>query len=624
MEMTTKERVFGALGLVILGFVLACATLWVGHVERGGLGRMDATSRRLVDLAGSGDAQAVRVLELAIRRRPVAYARALFVALRERCAVRCDGIDGLVLAAWDRASAAGRDRGLLPRGKWAPRFRRQETGRPMAIVRSRAGYYRFPVGREVMTVLLRAIGRDPRGVRGVAGLMGLPEVRRELCAIGAGDSSPGGALRAGFCALAGAPSGDPARLCSAVAADGDEGGRLAKLTDRQQKSLQELCAAAGGATSSEGFTPPGLETLVGPGCVDMLEGAVVFGASAAIDPDATVLAKSLQCMGVKEEPTRPIGHGVPGRGSVAFYRASDNAEGTPDPWRQPAEDDRGWSYAFNVLDPEANALNAAHVGDRGFIAVFAVESSAEEGTIAVEIVATSNEGDIGIVIVETGVPLDTLDVLDSVPVLTTVLEGMRVAAVQATTTGYNGVSPPPEASSSPSDDDEWEETPEESNSPEASSDEKDGAFSGPLGDPSACRELEAALLRGPSGEPSRAAPGKERPPADPRASHPKDEVAGVQDRACGAATVPRACGALDCRNGTLLDSATCTCRAAAQGARPSRAGCMAARCPEGTQALAVGPLCTCADAESGALAKPSGPRPDTPVDVLRGRAIVPR
>ncbi|MFO0722831.1 MAG: hypothetical protein U1E65_03535 [Myxococcota bacterium] len=623
MEEVKRQRALAAVGVVLLASVLACATFWVGRGERWSIGKLDPMSSRLIDLSGSGDPAAVRVVELAIRRRPVAYAKAVFVALRERCTVRCDGIDGLLLAAFDRVAAAGQLRTVVQRGKWEPRFRRPELGRPLAMVRSRRGYYRFPVSREVTTVLLRAIGRASPRVRGIRDLVGLPEVRRALCSLGGSREAD---LRAGFCALAGMPGGDPSALCAAVAG-GAGAGKLEKLTDRQQGSLRDLCASAGSAESSEAFAPTGLETLVGPGCVDMLEAAWGSGAAKETDADAALLGRSLECMGVKEEPTRPTGHGAPGRGSVAFYRSSDGAEGMPDPWRQPAEDERGWSYTFNVLDPEANAANAAHVGDRGFIAVFAVESSAEEGTIAIEIVATSNEGDIGAVIVETGVPLDTLDVFDATPVLAKVFEGMAIAAAQVTQDGYNGVSPPSEPAESPEDHD-WEDTPEDSSaptdSPEDSSDEKDGALSGPLGDPEACRDVEGMLLRGPSGEALRGDPGRTRPPSDPRASHPREEIEGGLERGCSAATAPRACGAVDCRTAAVLDAASCTCRTPGAGSRPSQASCSAARCPEGARAQAVGPICTCADSETGGFEKPQGPKPGVPLGALRRPEMEPR
>ncbi len=619
------EQALVALGLTMLGFVLACATFWVGHGERGQVGELDPMTRRLIDLAGAGEPQAVRVLELAIRRRPLGYSKQLFGALHERCAERCDGIDGLLLEAFDRVAVAGQLGSVLRREKWSPRFRRPEIGQPLAMVRSRGGYYRFPVTREVTTVLLQGMARAPARVGGLRDLLELPTVRRALCSAEVGPSKKAD-LRAGFCALSGAPGGEPSQLCNAVAG-GDGAGELAKLTDRQQESLRQLCASSGSAGSSESFAPTGLETLVGPGCVDMLAAAWGSGLGKDLDPDAALLARSLECMGVREEASRPTGHGAPGRGSVAFYASSDHAESMPDPWRQPAEDDRGWSYAFNVLDPEANAANAAHVADRGFIAVFAVESTAEAGTIAVEIVATSNGGDIGAVIVETGVALDTLDVFDSVPVLAKVFEGMKVAAAQAAAGGLNGVSPPSEPDESPSESDDWEEIPEDSSSPtaspEESADENDGAFAGPLGDPAACRAVEAMLLRGPSGEPWRGGPDRTRPPSDPRASHPREEIEGGLERACSAAAAPRVCDAVDCRSGAVLDSASCSCRVPPARARPSEMGCAAARCPDGAQARAVGPVCTCADFDTGALVKPSGPRPAVPLESLRRGEVVP-
>jgi hypothetical protein len=268
-----------------------------------------------------------------------------------------------------------------------------------------------------------------------------------------------------------------------------------------------------------------------------------------------------------------------------------------------------------VQDARSNAENAAHVGDRGFIAVFAVATH-EDGIVDVSIVATTSDGRIGHVVVEVPSQGDDLDI-DRLSVAAAIIRsGMRAARRAADTAQAERDDARRSASASPS-----ATGPEVSSDPSSTpsapppppSPEGVRVFPGPSSKDSACSELITLVLRGRDGSPLRGT-GElgRRPTVDPRTEHPRDEEgSGSGPQACSVDRTPRACGLIECSLGTRLDLGSCSCRPRRSWSGGRSAGCSFSRCREGSHPEAVGPGCLCLDDQDGEATRPEPGPPAT-------------
>lgn len=610
-EHVIRPRPALAIGVALT--VLSCATVLLEWPRPGRGVAPDAVTSTLLDAAQAGSPRALAALRIAIDRRPVGYALALFESLRLRCNARCDGLEEPILETFDRLARAGALRRAWPdsaRRPLHPTFKGRTRRGLLVGLPAPGGGLRAFVDPQVARVLVGAIGVGSTTVRSLAELAQSKSVAKALCRAGAsiGSGSPElQSLRRAFCTVDGAPSGDVDHLCSMATATG-----IPILKPGEQKDVERVCAALGAVSSANAVLPPNLAIFAGPACYDLTES----DAASRIRPDAVIDAEildaSLECMGVSEAPP-----GAPESGPIAkrleFADSSDGSLADDDgPWIMPLAGRDGYSYKYNVLDDRANAENAAHVGDPGFIAVFAVAPSGD-ATAAVEIVSTSPDGYVAAVILEFFTDPEDVDF----EVAFAATKAIR-AAVQALKQVYPprpdpsaspsaSASPSPSESDSPSPSESESPSPTETPEPSASTDGTDRTFGGPGSKSEACQRLTDLVLRGPYGAPLRGAPGTSRPPADPRATHGRDDAEAAPSATCQADAQPSVCGAIDCAAGLHLDARTCACSRSHSFEADPALGCSALRCTDGSHGEAVGPGCVCASDEGRVLSRPAAP-----------------
>ena len=555
--------------------------------------RLDAITARLVKEAEGGNASAYRVLAAAIRHKPVAYSETLFEALRQRCNRRCDGLEPLLLSSFERIASAGRLSKCWPdhtSRPLKPRFRRPPPDKaPLVAIERADGFWRFYVKPVVARILVERIAELSTVARGLDDLAGLPSVARALCNLpGPADAL---AARKAFCGLNGAPAGDIDALC--------QGLDVLPAADRAR--VQSICDGLGAGSNAASFAPSNLSTFVEAACYLQEELELKTLMHPDTGPDAELLDKSLECMGVSSVPDAPSRRSD----SALWIAGTSGSDDDLGPWHVPAPNRTGWSYNYNVFDAQTNAENAAHVGERGFVAVFAIDIS-ETGVVEVSVVATSVEGDIGHVIVTVQVDPQEIGFDQLKKAGATIAEAINAAkraADPGKTTEKARGSPSPTPSDSPG---AWEETTDPS-----PSDPGDQIFAGPSSKTGACRELVALVLVGREGRALRAPPKADlRKGPDPRSEHPRgDAEREEQSAACSVDRMPRSCALADCGEGLRLDPVSCSCRSHESAADLGTMGCEAWRCRDGGAPEAVGPGCVCRDDEASAATPARPPLP---------------
>ncbi len=625
--MEKQRRALAALGAALAVSALACATLLAGRARRSH--ELDRVSEGLVEAAQVGNPRAIRALELAIRYKPTVYAEHLFAALRSRCNDRCDGLEGLLLASFDRIARAGRlteawsDRKREP---LRPKYRRSGQTGLMVGVESGAGKMRAYVAPAVARVLVANLGTAPRNARSLYDAARLPEVGRALCALPpsrANERAELTAVRRGFCMSGGAPSGDIDTLCKEAMA-GASSPRLAALSEEERQAILTTCNSLGPASSSGALVPPNLASFVGPACFEVEEAKLEAGIHPDLGDDADLLQASLDCMGVSAEPSDPSRTSMGGRLSF-FWSTDDREPGEPGEWLKPTPNEKGWSYRFDVTDGRSNAENSAHVGEPGYVAVFAIEP-APGSTGAVSIVATSNEGNIAQLIVEFAIDPDDVDlqVLHQtiLAIRAAVEAAIRAAEASNTAQGaHSPTAPSPTTSASPTGDpspspsESSSPSPSESNSPSpsesttptpapSSSDAENRTFAGPSSKGEACQAMAAIVRAGPGGVPRRGVPETSPPLVDPRTGHPRGDADESPSMSCESDRTPRVCAIADCGGGLYLDPLTCSCTRLRSSDADLAHGCMATRCADGAHGEAIGPGCVCIADDSGRMSRP--------------------
>lgn len=623
-----------ALGVALAISALACATLLAGRSGRSQ--ELDRVSEGLVEAAQAGNPRALRALELAIRYKPVGYAEHLLSALRSRCNDRCDGLEGLLLASFDRIARAGRLAEAWPdrkREPLRPRYRRSGRGGLMVGVESGAGKLRGYLDPAVARVLVASLGATSSSARSLYDLARRPEVGRALCALPhpANERSELSAIRRGFCASGGAPSGDIDTLCKDAMA-GRSSPRLAALSKEERQAIVTACNSLGPASSSSALLPANLATFVGTACFEVEQAKLEAGIHADLGDDAKLLQASLDCMGVSVGPTDPSSGGSIGERLSFFDSTDDKGPSEPGEWVKPTPDGRGWSYRYDVTDARSNAENSAHVGELGYVAVFAIEP-APGATGAVSVVATSMDGDIAQIIIEFAVDPDEVDFLvlhETILAIRAAVEA-AIAAAEASSTARasretpepspspsasptDDPSPSPSESSSPSPSESDSPSPSESTTPTptpSSSDAENRTFAGPSSKREACQAMAAIVRAGPGGLPRRGPPGSTRPPVDPRTTDPRPDEERTEPLSCGSDRTPRVCGAADCGGVLHLDPVTCSCTRTRPPAADLARGCMATRCTDGSHGEAIGPGCVCISDESAKMSRPLSPGTST-------------
>lgn len=558
----------------------------------------------VLDGALAGNARAQAALRIAIERRPVARSESLLLTLAQRCNEQCDGLEAPILLLFDRVARAGKFQdvwSVWKRRPLRPIYRTPSKGVLQVGVAAPGGFRTF-VDPVVGRALVEAVATAPQSTRSLAELVGSSAVGRALCDKQVSSSRGSralGSLRRAFCATTGAPSGDVDQLCATEASGG-----IAGLSEAEQARIRSVCASLGPASSANSVLPPNLAMYAGQGCYELTEAEAVSGIHPDAVVDAEILQATLDCIGSGEDPARAPTPG-PIAGRLEFEASTDESHADdPGPWVMPTTGRDGWAYKFNVLDARSNAENAAHVGEPGFIAVFAVEPSGD-ATGAVAIVATSPEGSIAQIILEFFTDPDDIDLFVAI----TATKSIR-AAIDAIKLVFP-VKPDPSATPDPSASESASpsptSSPSETPAPSPSADGTDRIFGGPGSKPGACRRLEALILAGPSGAPLRGPPDLSRPPADPRVSHDRKEAEGLSSLTCRSDAQPIACGAVDCAAGLHVDEQSCRCSRSRSFEADPVLGCAALRCTEGSHGEAVGPGCVCASDEGRALSRPAGP-----------------
>lgn len=615
-----------ALGLALAISALACATLLAGR--SGGSHELDRVSEELVEAAQVGNPRAIRALELAIRYKPVGYSEHLFAALRSQCNDRCDGLEGLMLTSFDRIARAGRLAEAWPDRKHEPlrpKYRRSGREGLMVGVESGAGKLRGYLDPAVARVLVGNLGVGSSNARSLYDVARLPEVGQALCALRtpANERSELTAVRRGFCAASGSPSGDIDTLCKEAMAS-TSSPQLAALSEAERQAIVTMCNSLGPASSSSALLPPSLATFVGPACFEVEEAQLEAGIHADLGDDADLLQASLDCMGLSAEPSRPSG-GSMGERLSFFDSTDDRGPSEPGEWVKPTPDGRGWSYRYDVTDARSNAENSAHVGEPGYVAVFAIEP-APGATGAVSVVATNIDGDIAQIIVEFAVDPDEVDfqvLHETILAIRAAVEAAIVAAdaSSAARAARETHQPSPSGSASPSDDpspspsESSSPSPSESDSPSpsesttptpapSSTDAESRAFAGPSSKSEACQAMASIVRAGPGGVPRRGPPGTTRPPVDPRTTQPRPDEEREQALSCGADRTPRVCAAADCGGGLHLDPVACSCTRSRPAAADLAHGCMTTRCTDGSHGEAIGPGCVCISDDSARMSRP--------------------
>ena len=611
--MIDRNRVFGAVGVALAISALACAALLVRRSNH----ELDRMSQRLVELAQEGNPRAVRALQLAIHHKPVAYSENLFGALRSRCHDRCDGLEALLLASFDRIAGAGRLSKAWPdrvREPLRPRYRTSGDQGLMVAVGSGGGTLRSYLDSRVARVLVANLARAPSSARGIHDVAMLPEVGRALCLVSGGPSEPPQriAMRRGFCALGGVPTGDVDALCEAAEPSRADR-RLEGLTTAERLEVSEVCASLGSDASSGAFLPPNLAMFGGPSCFEVEEAELLAAIHPDLGRDAELLQASLECMGLSAEPPAASARGPAGE-RLWFFGTS--APGEPDrsgEWVKPGANSSGWSFRYDVTDARSNAENSAHVGEPGYVAVYAIEP-APGTTGAVSVVATSIDGSIAHIIVEFTTDPEEVDFEVLHAVGRAIAEAIQAAIRTADPTGatraaYEKAHPtsPPSPTSSPAPSPSNEDpSPTPSEPTPSPTDVGDRAFGGPSSKSSACQTMASIIAAGPGGVPRRGLPEATRPPADPRSAHPRGDEQSRAGSACDTDRTPRSCGAVDCSEGLHLDPVTCACAQRRPPLANLAQGCLGTRCVDGSHAQAVGPGCVCVSEGSSELSRPVG------------------
>lgn len=623
--MKRQSRALAALGTALAVSALACATLMTGRSGRSL--ELDRVSKGLVVAAEDGNPRAIRALEFAIRYKPVAYAEGLFSALRSRCNDRCDGLEGLMLASFDRIARAGRLAKAWPdrkREPLRPKYRRSGNAGLMVGVEPGAGQLRGYLDPAVARVLIAGLVDAPSSARSIYDVARLPEVGRALCALSPqpNERAELTAIRRGFCMSGAAPSGDIDTLCK-EAMGGAANPRLAALSAEERQAILTTCNSLGPASSSSALVPPNLATFVGPACFEVEEAQLEAGIHPDLGDDAELLQASLDCMGVSAEPSDPSGGSIGQRLSF-FWSTDDREPSEPGEWTKPTPNEKGWSYRFDVTDARSNAENSAHVGELGYVAVFAIEP-APGSTGAVSVVATSINGDIAQIIIEFAIDPEEVDfevVHETILAIRAAVEAAILAADpnNLTQAAHEAAQPSPSATPAPTDDpspspsESPSPSPSESNSPSPSesatptptpsSDAESRTFAGPSSKSEACQAMAAIVRAGPGGVPPRGLPETTRPPVDPRTTHPRADDDGAQALSCGADRTPQVCGALDCGGALHVDPLTCSCTRSRSVAADLAHGCMATRCTDGSHGEAIGPGCVCISDDSAKMSRP--------------------
>ncbi|MCC7383930.1 MAG: hypothetical protein IT384_18955 [Deltaproteobacteria bacterium] len=615
------------------GVVLAIAVLVAGGCritggERRGATWEDFVASALAQVRSSraqGDEQiyvrGVRFLNAALQGGSAIICRDVLERTIAMCRVDCTGLTPVALVAYDCLVARGRP-------KWAraalrklplpvPSVARVSTSR-IPIVSARSTTIQF-VDPEVGRLLLDAAVARARSGASLPLLATLAEVAGvagALCSLPSVDDPRGqltraSVLRQASCAMAGQPTADTNRLCEELeqlTSSSPDG--LGKLPSSSIDRLSEICEAALPSGSTNGSGVPALGNLASDACIDVPLALIEAGSGLGMEGSLEQLID--ECYGI-----RPPDDSAPRPRPLPFLSGNCATIGG------------GWSCQYDTDSKRGNHENSARAGEPNYIAVWGLQ----DGAIAV--VATTDDGKVGIVIVEPEEPEDDLDVVTDIANEVAVRKALK-EAIRRT-----GEEPPNDEDAS-GDDGGDDDADEDTGDDESNSGEEDGTGGAGAGDDTpgsggssgapgsetggdelappkseACRRLTAMLSvdrSGRSHDPF--AELRKQRFVDPRLILPplEGEARGPSPTSCDATSHESggpSCGLVTCE-WPLVPGPGCTCRRAPRGAAPDRGGCRSALCPAGTEVVAAGITCVCATAYGGEA-------PFPPAGIVPGR-----
>jgi hypothetical protein len=557
------------------------------------------------DLSKGRDAatygRSVRLLNAVMRAGGAPHCRDVLETAVHACGRECDGLAPLILSAYDCLVVSGhREFARLPLQKLPvqPRFSARDAARlPLAPFSTSSGAVVDRIDPEVAILFMSfaaARAREGAPMPQIATLAEQPDIARALCSFplyrsDLGELTRSSILRQASCLLEGQPTMDVNRLCEKAEQGAVELGELGRA---EMARLRELCQGLLPTGSTAAAAVPGLGNVAIDACVD--EQLVAVEAQAGFPVDGSLSTLIAECSGVGT----PRDSTVPRRRRGPFVSFKCGGE---------------WECKFDTEDDRSNRANSARAGEPGFIAVWALADG------AVEVVATTKDGKIGIFIFEPETIEDDLDFF--------ALKANEVATKQAleeaARRAQGGDEPVVVQPASDDDDSEDEDNSggESDDDDAGSEDDESEASGGEAGgsemdpewpfstDGEACRKLTALLKIGRD--------GRSHDPfallrtggiVDPRAVLPPRyaEANAPSSPYCGTAEVgaiDHSCGPVLCDWPLVLDD-QCTCRRADPGEQPMSGGCSAVLCQEGTLPVAAGVGCVCSNSEGDEPAFP--------------------